>query len=328
MIERTVRPSGRRAGTGLIGLTLLALLAAACGSSGGGTTSSAAALTGLSKVASIASEVPSAIRTKGAIQMAVDATYAPNEFIDPNTGEIKGWDMDLARAVGKVMGIPIVISNADFSSIIPDLGTRYDISFSSFTPTAMREMSVDFVTYYQAGESWIIKKGGLTVTMASDMCGHTVAVETGTVEESDAWGYLGKKPDGTAIAGDKDNCTAASKTDITVHSFTKQTEADADVLDGRSDFGWADQPVAYYQAKLNSQLQVGGSPCSVAPYGIAITKGDGLIKPITDALKYLIDNGYYTQIVKNWNVEAGAIKSSDVALNNNNSIGSSCVPSY
>jgi polar amino acid transport system substrate-binding protein len=325
-MNSTIRPSGRRAGTGLIGLTLLGLLAAACG--GGATTSSNAAVSGLSKVTSIASEVPADIRSKGAIQVATDATYAPNEFVDPASGEIKGWDIDLAHAVSTVLGMPFVISNADFSTIIPDLGTRYDISFSSFTPTAQREMTVDFVTYYKAGESWITKKGGLKITMASEMCGHTVAVETGTVEESDAWGYLGKKPDGSAISGDTDNCTAAGKPDITVHSFTKQTEADSDLLSGRSDVGWSDQPVAYYQGKLNNQLTVSGAPCSVAPYGIAVAKNNGLVKPLTDAIKYLIDNGYYTKILKSWNVEAGGIKSSEVALNNNNTSGSSCVPTY
>jgi len=74
--------------------------------------------------------------------------------------------------------------------------------------------------------------------------------------------------------------------------------------------------------------KIGGQPCSVAPYGIAIVKGSALEKALTDAVKYLIDNGYYKTILQNWSVTEGAIGSSDVALNNNNSIGASCVPSY
>src|SRR5437867_9108187 len=102
-MNSTIRPSGRRAGTGLIGLTLLGLLAAACG--GGSTSSSSAAVSGLSKVSSSANEVPSDIRAKGAIQVATDATYAPNEFIDPSSGEIKGWDIELADALSTVLGM-------------------------------------------------------------------------------------------------------------------------------------------------------------------------------------------------------------------------------
>jgi hypothetical protein len=59
-----------------------------------------------------------------------------------------------------------------------------------------------------------------------------------------------------------------------------------------------------------------------------MVKGSPLEKAMTDAVKYLIDNGFYTSILNQWGVADGAIKSSDVKLNDNSSIGSSCVPSY
>jgi polar amino acid transport system substrate-binding protein len=328
-MDRNATRSSRRTATGLA-LTATLILAA-CGSpgGGGGPTPGGGTSSGPTVQANIASEVPSAIKSKGAIQVATDATYAPNEFIDPASGQIQGWDIDFAKAISKVIGVPFVISNADFSTIIPDLGTRYDIGVSSFSPTAEREKTVDFVTYYQAGEQWLIKVGGPSVSQAVDMCGKTIAVETGTTEESDAWGFMGKKPDGTPIAGDPNNCTTAGKPDITVHSFTKQTEANTDLTGGRAQVSWLDQPVAQYQVKvLPGQVQLTGQPCSVAPYGIAIAKGSGMIKPLQDAVKYLIDNGFYASILKQWNVSNGAIASSAVAVNNNNSVGASCVPSY
>jgi polar amino acid transport system substrate-binding protein len=286
-------------------------------------------LPALAKVDSVADEVPPDERDKGALQVATDATYAPNEFVDPQDGQIKGWDIDLAQAVSTVIGVPFIISNADFNSIIPNLGSRYDLSFSSFTPTEEREKTVDFITYYQAGEAWFTRAGGPQITQALDLCGKTVAVETGTTEESDAWGFLGKKPDGSQISGDKNQCAAAGKPDITVHSFVKQTEANADLIGGRADVGWADSPVADYQVQLlNGQIQLSGQPCSVAPYGVALPKGSGLKAAIQDAIKYLIDNGYYAQILKKWNVSDGAIPSSAVLINNNATVGQACVPSY
>ena len=122
------------------------LLVTACGS----TTSTPTTVTGASLQANIAAEVPADIKAKGALQVGIDATYAPNEFIDPQSGQIRGWDVDLGLAMGKVIGVPFVFNNADFSSIIPDIGTRYDLGISSFTPTTEREKTVDFVTYYQA----------------------------------------------------------------------------------------------------------------------------------------------------------------------------------
>ena len=78
----------------------------------------------------------------------------------------------------------------------------------------------------------------------------------------------------------------------------------------------------------NNQEKISGTPCSVAPYGIALAKGSGLEKALQDALKYLIDNGYYATILKAWNVSDGAVASSGVALNVNTSGGASCVPAY
>ncbi len=185
---------------------------------------------------------------------------------------------------------------------------------------------IDFVTYYQAGEAWLVKPGGATISKASDMCGHKVAVESGTTEELDAWGFMGKQVGGTAIAGDTNNCPSGQ--DITVDSYQTQTQADQALISGRDDFGWLDQPVADYQVKQESgKLKIGGSPCSVAPYGIAIVNGNPLEKAIEDAVKYLIDNGYYTSILNTWGVKDGAIASSAVAINNNSSVGATCVPS-
>jgi polar amino acid transport system substrate-binding protein len=304
------------------------LVLTACGSTS--TATSTPSASGPSLQATIAAEVPAAVKSKGALQIGVDATYAPNEAIDPATGQIVGWDIDLGNAIGKVIGVPFVWNNADFNTIIPDIGARYDLGISSFSPTATREKTVDFISYYKAGESWIVKSGGQQITDPSAMCGQTVAVETGTTEEADAWGFMGKNPDGSSIKGDPNNCKTAGKPDITVHSFTKQTDANADLLSGHSTIGWLDQPVADYQVKLlTGQLQISGKPCSIAPYGFALPKNSDLAKALQDALKYLIDNGFYAAILAKWNVQDGAIASGDVAMNVNSLPNQpSCVPPY
>ncbi len=312
-------------------LVTVAMTLAACGGSSGGPAASSSG--GPSKVASIAAEVPDSIKAQAPLQIVTDATYAPNEYIDPDTGAIVGWDIDFGNAICKVMGVVCTFNNAIFDDIIPQLkasSPRYLFSLSSWTPTQKREDGgIDFVTYYRAGESWVVTTSGPTVNTAADMCGHTLAVETGTTEESDAWGFIGKQVGGTAIAGDKDNCTTAGKQDIKVSSFEKQTDANSALLSKRADIMWVDQPVGDYQVKQNSsKMKLGGKPCSVSPYGIALVKGSPLEKAITDAVKYLMDNGYYTAILNKWGVTDGAIKTTDVKINDNNSVGDSCVPSY
>jgi len=311
-------------------LVTVAVTLAACG---GSSTAPAASSAGLAKVASIAAEVPASITSQGQLQIATDASYAPNELINPDTGAVQGWDIDLGNAICKVLGLTCTFTNVSFDNIIPQLkasNSRYAFSLSSWTPTQKREDGgIDFITYYKAGEAWAVNTGGPTVNTAADMCGHTVSVQTTTTEESDAWGFMGKQVGGTAIPNDKDNCATAGKQKITVSSFEKQTDVTSALLSGRVEIMWADQPVTDYAVKQNnSKLKVAGKPCSVSPYGIALIKGSPLEKPITDAVKYLIDNGYYTTILNNWGVKDGAVKSSDVKLNDNNSIGDSCVPTY
>jgi polar amino acid transport system substrate-binding protein len=312
-----------------------AIMVGACGGTAGPTTTSS----GPGKVAAVAAEVPTSVT--GPIQIATDATYQPNEFVNRDTGAIQGWEVDFGNAVCRVMGLVCTFNNVTFDDIITQLkaGTpaevaggdapRYAFSISSWNPTAAREQSgIDFVSYYRAGEAWLSKVGGQTINAAADMCGHTVAVVSGSVEANDVWGFMGKQAGGSAISGDTDNCQAAGKAAINVLTFDTQAAANSAVLTGRADFGWFDQTIGAYQVKqLDGRLKLSGQACSVAPYGIAMLKGSSLEKAITDAVKYLIDNGYYTAILKNWNVQGGAITSADVALNNN-SVGPTCVPAY
>ena len=138
------------------------------------------------------------------------------------------------------------------------------------------------------------------------------------------------QPGGAKISADTNHCTAAGKQDITVLSFGTQTQANAALLSGRADFGWLDQPVADYQVKLEKgKLKIGGTACSIAPYGVAMVKSSpASSRRCRTRLRYLIDHNFYKQRLDTWSVAAGAITSSAVTVNNNNSVGASCVPSY
>lgn len=304
------------------------LVLSACGG-----TSTPSTPSTLGKVDRIANEVPSDVRAQAPLQIATDATYEPNEFVDPTSGAITGWDIDFVNAVCTVMGMECKFQNVSFDTIIAQLkatNSRYQFSISSWTPTQDRENSgVDFISYYKAGESWIVKaSGGPTISSTVDLCGRNVAVESGTTEESDAWTFMGQGAGGALIAGKTNGCKTAGKPDIKVLSFEKQTEANSALLSGRADVGWLDQPVAAYQVKQSGgKFKLSGQPCSVSPYGIAIVKGSKLEQPVTDAVKYLIDNGFYKSVLDKWGVAVGAIQSSDVKLNDNNAVGATCVPS-
>jgi polar amino acid transport system substrate-binding protein len=287
----------RLAATAIVASVALGL--AACGSSSSTNTTSTPTGTAAAagKNAKIAAEVPAAVKSKGTLKVAADATYAPNEFIAPDGKTVQGMDADLAKALATTMGLKADVVNATFDSIIPGLASgKYDLGMSSFTDTKEREKTVDFVTYFSAGTSFFVKaQGGPTINGLADLCGHKVAVEKGTTQADDATAQ-GKK------------CKAAGKAGVNVLVFPDQNGANLALSSGRADVGMADSPPADYQVKKsNGQFKLVGEPYGTAPYGIAIPKGNGMAKPVLDALKAAMADGTYMTILKKWGIQDGAI---------------------
>jgi len=291
---------GRRAVAACALLASATLLAAGCASNpansqaGGG--SSPTASSGGSDPKSL---VPAAVKAKGTLIVAADASYAPNEFFDKDGKTIIGTDADLAKALGQELGLNVTMQNVTFDSIIAGMAAgKYDLGMSSFTDTKKREETVDFVTYFSAGSSLMVKAGNPENLMPNDLslCGKTMAVEKGTVQES------------TDIPADTQKCKAAGKPDVKTLSFDDQNGANLALSSGRADGVLADSPVADYAAKQSGgKFVITGQPYGTAPYGIAIPKGNGMAQAVLAALKVLISNGQYTQILTKWGIQDGAI---------------------
>jgi polar amino acid transport system substrate-binding protein len=282
-----------------IGLTALCLSAAAagCGSSKKNTTSSGTTSTPTAAAnPAVAKLVPAAVKSKGTLTVAADASYAPNEFIASDGHTVVGMDPDLMKALGAVMGLNVKIINVPFASIIPGLQAgKYDVGASSFTDTKGREKTVDFVTYLDVGESFLTKAGGgVHPKMLADLCGLTVSVEAGTTELSDATNQNKK-------------CTAAGKRAIKLLTFPDQNGANLALRSGRAQVDFADSPIIAYQVRQLG-VQVQSSPTfGVAPYGLALPKGKGMDKAVLAALKVLMQKGTYLAILKRWQLQSAAI---------------------
>jgi polar amino acid transport system substrate-binding protein len=247
--------------------------------------------------------VPSSFKT-ATLQVATDATYAPDESMSGTT--MVGFDVDLLKAVATTLGIHVNENNVTFDNIIAGIKSgRYQVGNSSFTDTKAREKQVNFVDYFQAGEG-VYAKANSKVNFKgfSSFCGLKVAVETGTVEQSDAL---------TAAK----SCSSKKKLDVV--AFPTQTEANAAVLSGQANVGFVDSQIAgYIVATAKGVFKLLGSAVNVAPYGIATPKttaGDGLAMAIEAAIKTLIANGTYHAILAKYGVTTGALSSSKIVLN-------------
>jgi polar amino acid transport system substrate-binding protein len=276
----------------LAGLAVVAMLAVGCSkSSTTGTTATTAA-----KSSAAAGLVPAAVRSKGTLTVASDATYAPDEFVAADGHTLTGMDIDLVNAIGKDLGLTVTVQNATFDTIIPGLlSGKFDLGASSFTDTKAREMQVDFVTYGSFGEGFYVPSASTTTFNGLDsLCGHTVSVESGTTEKDDA-------------TAQQKTCQTEGKPVDNPLVFQDQNAANLAVSSGRADVGFSDSQVAaYIVQQSNGQFKLSGQPFSTAPYGLAMPK-NGLAPAILAAVKDLMANGTYTQILQKWNVASGAI---------------------
>ena len=251
--------------------------------------SAAFSLDSVQKDDALAGQVDSKISADGKLVFGTDPSYEPNEF--KQGGKIVGFEVDLGNAIAKKLGLTAEFQESKFDAILPALGSRYELGMSSFTDNPEREKVVDFVTYYNAGTQWASKDAAFDPENA---CGKKVAVQTGTVQDTDDLPVRQKKCGSNAIQ---------------IQRYDGQDEATNAVVLGKADAVLADSPVmAGAVKKVGGGLALVGEVYDAAPYGLAIPKTAGTTKDaVLGAVKALIDDGSYKAILEKWGVQTGAI---------------------
>ena len=249
----------------------------------------------------IAKLLPDYVTKDGKLTIGMDTSYAPAEFLAEDGKTPVGFDVDIAKALAQVFGLEADPETANFDSIIPSVGSKYDIGISSFTVTKERLEAVDFVSHFDAGSAWAVKKGNPNKIDTSDLCGKKVAVQTATMQE-------------TAANKMAKQCKADGKAEMDVISSKLQTDVTTNVVTGKADVFYADSPVAGYAiSQTDGQLEALGEDVGVTKEAVAIKKGDSdTAKAVQAAMQKLMDDGTYMKILKHWGVESGAVDKAEI----------------
>ena len=258
-------------------------------------------VSGVKKDEKIAKMLPSSVTKDGKLTVGMDTSYAPAEFLAADGKTPVGFDVDIVKALAKTFGLEADPQTSNFDSIIPSIGSKYDIGVSSFTITPERMKAVDFVSMFKAGSTWVVKKGNPNKVDTSDLCGKKVAVQTATMQE-------------TAANKMAKQCKADGKAEMDVISSKLQTDVTTNVVTGKADVFYADSPVAGYAiAQTDGELETLGKTEGIAPEGIVVKKGDQQMdEALQKALQKLIDDGTYMKILKYWGVQDGAISKPEI----------------
>lgn len=114
--------------------------------------------------------------------VGMELNYPPFEMTD-ETGKPSGISVEIAEALGKVLGRDVQIQNIPFDGLIPSLKTgKIDLIISSMTATEERAKSIDFSEpYLKTGLCLLANKNSPVKTITdADKPGVTIAVKQGT----------------------------------------------------------------------------------------------------------------------------------------------------
>ena len=219
------------------------------------------------------------------IRIGVEGAYPPFSWIEKD-GTLKGFDIDIAKALCEEIGAECVLVPQDWDGIIPALLARkYDAIIASMSITEERKKKVAFSEkYYNTPAKFARKKGsGITISK-SDLKGKTVGVQRATTHDN----FI------TAEFGDS----------VEIKRYGTQDEAYLDAIAGRVDLLLADSIAMEdgFLKKDGKDWEFVGPGYSQPKYfgvgaGIAVRKNEReLAKLFSLAIKVIRANGVYHRI--------------------------------
>ncbi|WP_245703686.1 ABC transporter substrate-binding protein [Streptomyces lushanensis] len=312
---RTLFPGRpRRSPAVLVAAALLLPVLAGCGTdtSSGSRTAGAASpapsddVTGsLTKNAELAKLLPENVRARGTFRIASAVSAPPTAYFpDASSGRPAGLDIDIADAVGRLLGLRPERQNASFEAILPALGSgKYDVGTGNFGVTDERRKTIDFVTYINDGQGFAVRKDDTSlnkVTALDELCGRTIGTGAGTTFEA-------------TLNAQKGVCADAGKKPYTVRVFSENGAVLTSLQQGRIDVVMSTINGLRYQASQPAAGVRFLGEFHRLDVGFAFDKGSPLLKAFQGAVNELIDDGTYARILKKWGTEDSAIEESRIS---------------
>ncbi|WP_018702658.1 transporter substrate-binding domain-containing protein [Anaeromusa acidaminophila] len=224
------------------------------------------------------------IKQKGKLILAT-GNYRPFEYHDEKTNKIIGYDIDVAEAVAKKIGVPLEVQEMQFTSLIPTLQNgQADLVIAAMYITDQRREVVDFAEpYMDTGMVLVTMKNKTAINSVNDLAGKVVGVKTGATSEK--------------VAQD----IKAKGIDFEIKSYKETVDYLLDMENGRLDASINDLLNQLEYNKTHPDVRIVGDPFTKASLGIAVKKGDKELADVVNAvLKDMKQNGEADKLYKKW----------------------------
>ena len=219
------------------------------------------------------------------LRIGSQTVYPPFEFLNSETGEYVGFDMDLIRAIAERANFKYKIYSMGLDGLIPALMSgSIDLAVSALTITEARAQRVDFTkSYYKSGLSIMTHKDDRDVIKGTkELEGKTLCVEIGS-----SGAIFSSKIPG-----------------VKLRTFNSAAEAFLEINQKGCYAMINDRPVNEYFLKTKgSKMNLAHIPVLFAAedYGFALKKGNvALRERLEKALDELRADGTYDRIYEKW----------------------------
>lgn len=255
----------------------------------------------ISEDTAISDLLPEEIKKAGELKNGAATDYAPAEYRKADGQTPTGYDVDMVKALGALMGVKGTTTHAEFDSLIPQIGSKFDIGASSFTITREREAQFTMVAYLKAGFQYATAKGNPAHFDPTNICGTTIGVQTGTAQQE--W-----------LEDESKKCESDGKKAIDIKPLSAQTEVSTKVASGQYDAMIADSPViGYVVTKSGGQIEKQGEIFESALHGIIVPKdNEKLAEAVRAGVQKLMDDGTLKKIMAVYGADDAVLSKAEV----------------
>lgn len=237
------------------------------------------------------------IRARGRLIVGLDIGSNLFSFRDPITGQITGFDVDIAGEIARdIFGTPSqveyrILSSADRIAALQN--DQVDVVVKTMTITCERKKLIGFSTVYLTANQRILAPRDSTIRQASDLSGKRVCVAKGTTS-LDRIQQITPPPIIVGVVAWAD-CLVA----------LQQRQVDAVSTDDSILAGLVSQ---------DPYLHVVGPSLSEEPYGIGINRQNtGLIRFVNGTLERIRRDGTWNTLYRKWLTVLGPAPAPPVA---------------
>ena len=228
-----------------------------------------------------ANTTPGKIQQAGTLKVGVKYDVPPFGLNNPQTGEVEGFDVDLANFIAERLGVETEFREATSDNRIPLLvdGT-IDLILSTMTITEERDLEIDFSEPYYVANGDVLVPGDSDIQTLDDLNGKRVCTALGSTYADTI-----KKE--------------APKADLRLVDL--YSECFDQVQTGSVDAVSTDNVILTGMVIQDDSLELLGLDYTTEPYGVGIPEGDAEMKEFVDeSIAEFIDSGAWQETYDEW----------------------------